>query len=517
VRQEREVQVEVAESREAESEATHEISNPNNELTVTYLLYELERRYFLSTVLQKVQPVILVAMDIPAPHEITEAWMLENAWILKRALLDDRIGDAFEYVENGSVSADSMDLEIKKANWNTQKRLVDSLETDLSGLLELRDRRRAEMIRLREQHDRVEAGDSSTGTDVARAVFSGGLSLLFGEDAGPDRAAILEAQRKSVEQALAYMGDQVDELQGKLARGQGALQQATQDYTNAVKNRERARTLIDQALLHFRQNILHYMHAIWDTTHHDQRFLELYHQEVDVLEPVERTCRLRAATDVERSADIPRVVRDGRDFVVECDPPRPPAPGESLPTRRRQLIEIAELDRPLGYKGNYIVFPLKECTYITDFMMQEFVDDYFGVRDPANETGYTTEELLQYAAELWHDPDAALTDEERDALRSLVLQKLTDGSGEQEMVVLPTGNLYMEAIKGEQALLEDFKLAHRGLDVLKAEEEVRQARLENLRRVARLTQIEPDLDQPTADKVVIVKGARDVSLPIEDE
>jgi hypothetical protein len=514
VRQEREVQVETTRLSEAESEATHELSNPNNELTVTYLLYELERRYFLSTYLHRVQPVVLVAMDIPAPHEITETWLLEHAWILKRALLDDGFLDAFGYLEAGSASADSMDIELKKANWTTQKGIVDRLESDLSGLLELRDRRRQEMIRLREMRERAAAGESDAD-DVASAIFSGGLSLLFGGSSTPDRSALLEAQRKSVEQNLEYMAQQIEDLQARLSRSQTALQQATEDYSGALKERERSRTLLNQLVLHVRQNILHYMHAIWDSTHPDQVFLELYHREVDVLEPVARTCRLREATPEERAADVPRVVRDGVDHVVVCDPPRLP-PGGSLPTRRRQLVEIADLERPLGYKGNYVMFPLKQCTYITDFMMQEFVDDYFGVRDPANPDGYRLDELLAYAARLWNDPDARLTDAERDALRALVLQKLTSSTVERDTVILPTGNLHMEALKGEQALLEDFKLAHRGLDVIKVEEEIRQARLENLRRVARLTETEPDLEQPTADKVIVVKGDGEVTVPVTD-
>ncbi len=516
VRQEREIHVERSESAESEAEATHEISNPNNEVTVTYLLYELERRYLLSTALQQVQPVVLVALDIPAPHEISETWMLEHAWILRRCLLDDRLQDGLAALEGGTITSDEMDVEIKKTNWTTQKRLVERLEADLGGLLELRELRRQRMISLREQVERAQAGESDAD-DVAAAIFSGGLSLLFGGGATPDRSELLEAQRKSVEQVLEYMDQQIEELQGQLSRAQAALQSATEEYSAALKRRERTMASVREMQLNFRQNILYYMHNIWDATDPDQRALSLQNVEVRILEPAMRTCRLRRATEEERAADMPRVLRDGVDHVVECEPPRAPRPGEALPTRTATLSEIADLDRPLGYKGNYIVFPLKECTYLTDLMLQEFIDDYFGVRDPDNPDGYSSEELLRYASELWHDPDVALTDEERAALRALVLRKLTDTRADRQVVVLPTGNLYMEALKGEQTLLEDFKLAHRGLDVIKVEEEIRQARLENLRRVARLTGTEPDLEQPTADRVVIVKGATDLSMPIGDE
>ena len=145
IRQEREVQVEFTESSEFSTSATHEINNPNNELTVTYLLYELERRYFITSRLHRVTPVIMVAMDIPGPHEITEAWVLEHAWILRRSLLDDSFLEAIDIIEGGTA-ADSLDVDIQQANWKTHKGLVDRLEASLQEVMSLRDQRRSEFV-----------------------------------------------------------------------------------------------------------------------------------------------------------------------------------------------------------------------------------------------------------------------------------------------------------------------------------------------------------------------------------
>src|SRR5690606_9409383 len=114
VRQERETTVEVSEEIGFESESTQKISNPNDEVTVTYLVYELERRYQVTHRLNKVTPVIMVAMDMPSPHEITEGWILEHAWIIRRVLLDDAFHSAIDIIENGRT-ADVVDIEVKKA------------------------------------------------------------------------------------------------------------------------------------------------------------------------------------------------------------------------------------------------------------------------------------------------------------------------------------------------------------------------------------------------------------------
>ncbi|NLD51229.1 MAG: hypothetical protein GX660_29180, partial [Clostridiaceae bacterium] len=207
---------------------------------------------------------------------------------------------------------------------------------------------------------------------------------------------------------------------------------------------------------------------------------------------------------------------DGVLYIVEIDPPTPPDASAALPTK--PLIEIADLNKPLGYKGNYIIFPLKRCSHITTFMSQEYIDDYFGVRDPGLQDGYTAEELLEYASAIWNDPEAALSDSERDALRLMVLRKLNGQDSSRETIIVPTGQLYMEALKGEQTLLEDFKLAHRSLDVIRAQEEIRELRLENLRYAQRLTSETPVLDEPSADKVIIVKGNSGViSIPAEGD
>ncbi|MEL7454084.1 MAG: hypothetical protein AAGJ50_12015, partial [Pseudomonadota bacterium] len=188
-----------------------------------------------------------------------------------------------------------------------------------------------------------------------------------------------------------------------------------------------------------------------------------------------------------------------------------PAPSEADP-RPRRLHEIADLDTPMGFKGNYMIFPMKECTYITDYMMQDFIDDYLGVRDPDQAGNFTTEELLKRAEEIWHD--ASVPTDQKQALRDLIQDRLTRARVEDETISVPTGQLFIEALKGEHALLEDFKLRHRMLDVMKVNEELCEMRLENIRRAARLVADTPDLGDPDVDKLISVSGASNINTEV---
>ena len=172
---------------------------------------------------------------------------------------------------------------------------------------------------------------------------------------------------------------------------------------------------------------------------------------------------------------------------------------------KKPLGSIAHVDQLLGFKGNYAIFPLKDCSHLTDYMMSEFVDDYLGVRDPANELGVTSDELLEYSREVWNT--GLLTDDEKSALGSLIVRTLSAPTHNTQEIVLPTGQIYMEALKGEQALLEDFKLAHRGMDVLKVQEEVRSDRIDNLRKAGRLIGDDANFDDPEIDKKIVVTGS----------
>jgi hypothetical protein len=67
-------------------------------------------------------------------------------------------------------------------------------------------------------------------------------------------------------------------------------------------------------------------------------------------------------------------------------------------------------------------------------------------------------------------------------------------------------------LTGANPLLEDFKMAHRAIDVLDAGENVREATLENIRRAARILQ--GDLSDPDVDAKYVIEGAGPVNIGV---
>src|SRR5260370_939707 len=118
--------------------ACWEISNPNNEITVTYLFYELQRRYQIHEFLYRARPVILVAQDVPSPDAIDEAWLVEQQWILARVLLDDSLRPSLDYLTSG-FAGDEASVAILKAQWQAQADLAHKLETQVNDFVANRD------------------------------------------------------------------------------------------------------------------------------------------------------------------------------------------------------------------------------------------------------------------------------------------------------------------------------------------------------------------------------------------
>jgi hypothetical protein len=93
----------------------------------------------------------------------------------------------------------------------------------------------------------------------------------------------------------------------------------------------------------------------------------------------------------------------------------------------------------------------------------------------------------------------------RNEFRDALIERLTSARKDNEKVVVPTTSLYIECLVGTHPLLEDFKLAHRALDVKKVQAEVRHAELENVRLAARAMRGK-DEDPDIEKKVVIESG-----------
>src|SRR6185436_2678145 len=77
-KQERSLEVNITNALDSQTEESGEISNPNDEITVTYLFYELQRRFRVSEEIYRLTPVVAVAQEVPTPNQIAEAWIVAN-------------------------------------------------------------------------------------------------------------------------------------------------------------------------------------------------------------------------------------------------------------------------------------------------------------------------------------------------------------------------------------------------------------------------------------------------------
>ena len=89
-RMKRDTKVTVSTESETTFEDTRasEITNPNDELGITYLYYRLQLRYWVTMEMAEVQSVVFVPQPVPAWRDVTEAWVREHADAILRVLLD---------------------------------------------------------------------------------------------------------------------------------------------------------------------------------------------------------------------------------------------------------------------------------------------------------------------------------------------------------------------------------------------------------------------------------------------
>ncbi|MCO5963688.1 hypothetical protein [Sinorhizobium meliloti] len=506
LRSERSWSIETKDVFEDESTNTSEISNPNDELTVTYLFYELERRYRLTEHLHHLTPVVLVAMEVPNPgRKAIDRVLLVNSWIINRVILDDRYRAPLEYLCN-KIVGDELGLfqmgqnvsEIRAAVAQL-KQMHRNMEADIKA-------REWELNRAVKTRAAKIAGNSSEG--VLESAFEWVTGQ--GDEEDIESARILEDMYKeNYEKAVRQEKD----LRMRLDAETSTLNAASQAYAKAYAEHMNRRMEVAGLRAHFKENILYYMQAIWSFTFPDQLFFQLYKVKAPKIEAPGRTYALSEPGEIPLSVHAPP-----GSIVLEVTP----SPGMQAPVSVTEdavtLAEIADLDRPLGFKGNYIIFPLKVSNPLTDLMMTPYIDSELGLRDPDELGGWSPEDFAEYARCL-------VKAHRENGMSEADLKKLEDKLEDQyrkivsspyrvsDEIVVPTESLFIEALPGEHALLENFKLEHRQLDVEKAREEARKLKLESLRYAARI--LTERYEDPEIDRKTLITGQAGIVVPPE--
>ncbi len=498
-KQQHRLEVETSTSEEHEFTDSGEISNPNDEITVTYLFYELQRQYEVREQIHRLTPVIMVANEVPEPHEIDEDWLIAHHWILRRVILDDVYLPALDYVTTSFVG-DEMALEVMWTNLQRQARLVDDAAEHMNNKSKLAQSAFDELKRLTGLIEDTSHAQHFANVNLAAAFGPFALVGLLGND---NDAA--EKREEVAKIAIERADKDEQEASARLSREVTALQKAIDQYTSALREHLDRQTAVTALRIHIKENILCYMHAIWDYECGDQRYFRLYNVEVPWVEIEDHANRLSTRVHGKYAINLA-----GRDDLIHLE-------GEiSLSHTRivsRKLSQVADLDNLLGYKGNYMIFPVKEPNHLHWYMMQDYIDPQTGgLRDPDEYANYTTEDLLDYACCL-KKTGLDEFDDRLDRILDLLKERKATPRKESELIVVPTDSLYIEALPGKHPILEDFKLVHRAIDVKKVQAEVRREELENVRLAARL--LEEEREDPDIDKKIVIEGGDDIIVPPE--
>jgi hypothetical protein len=482
-------------SREDEVTSSSEIRNPNDELTVTYLFYELQRRYLVSESLHRATPVILVANDVPAPHEIDEAWLVRYDWILKRVILDNSFLPALAYLGSEFAGREAA-LIILEMEVQHQKNLVDQLSRQVQLANSAIDAAtagvtNAEAWSLNDQRNQEYSAFVKSFFDPLGLSKAGSL-----DDGNSDRARI-DFANEALQRAQAKVNDLNSQMRTELT----ALQTAVDKYTTAATRHYAMEAQIDRLRLHVKDNIIYYMQAIWSHEPADQRYFRLYNLDVPVFES-NATVTAVAGAQAERSGSAKTILSaaDTNHKTVTVKLPKP-----ALSDDIRKLHQVADIDSLIGFKGNYMIFPLADFdNYMAWYLIHNYVelDPTAGlvVSDPDPDSDATPADL-EAAMEAIHAQDPASFAANETGFEEVMLRLLSDQA--EQMVIVPSDQLYIEALPGTHPILEDFKLIHRALDVKKVQAEVRHAELENLRLAARLANGE--YGDPDIEKKIIVE------------
>jgi hypothetical protein len=464
---------------------------------VTYAFWELQRQFRITEAIHSITPVILVANDVPAPHEIDDAWLVEHDWILGRVILDDSFRPALDYLRTSFVGAE-INIRLLTQNLTSSRQLVQDLKAEIQGQDKFLAARELD---IKTAMDRLTAQQKmDAGFNLVKGIFDP-AGITGKADPG---AADAEQTRVDYAKAARDLAERERErLMGRLDLAVSALQGAVDKLSVAIREHYDNLTQVDRLRVHVKDNILYYMQAIWSHEPPDQRFFRLY--EVPILQPEPRTSGVTVPVTTTSADDLYKLL-EGTGKTAKL-----PMPAMDFVSRK--LVDVADLDDPLGYKGNYTIFPLRQNNVVTLHMMQDYLElsDELRLRDPDAFSDLTVQDIGEFAKCL-RAKDSEAYGRVLPKIRDELIERYTAGEAADDLVVVPTNSLYIDAIVGTHPLLEDFKLIHRALDVKKVQADVRHQELENIRLSARA--LKGNEDDPDIDRSIVVTSRRPTTVTV---
>jgi hypothetical protein len=522
IKSERKTEILTEETFEEEVTQSGVIRNPNNQITCTYLFYELQRRIGIEEKLHGLQSVVLVAQEVPAASELTHAWLIRHDWILSRVLLDPSYAPALGYVSTTLISDDVALREMREGLFR-QRKLVEELKQDLADRRVLAGLRYAALQKQIERTAESSEGGGGLfggivggiggivgGVPVVGDIVEGALDMVTGAGEVSQADQLREGAARD-----AYEREQREEqdLASRVMSATSTLEAMQRDYTERLSRYLSQLGQVHRLIDHIWQNILYYMQAIWAHQPHDHLYLRLKDVPVPVFEKDKsRTIKVNPAV-LDAAADLSAIDTKWVHATRRLGVKQPPV-SEADKIKTVPLSQVADLYRPLGAWCNYLVFPMFEANPITELMMEPYVklaEGEYGVSDPDPIGNMTLDEFADYVCCLkkhYEEKDRPEEFEKRKPELREALKKLLQASRREEDIVIPCEDgLYIEALPGAHSVMEQFKQLHRIIDVKSAQADLRGKELNNIRRAEMILQ--EDLADPDIESVknVYYRGA----------
>jgi hypothetical protein len=434
---------------------------------------------------------------VPSPDQITEAWVIAHDWIINRALLDDSFRHSLQYLAQKNVGDDFAIRELRK-NLRQQRTLLNQLQLEFSKLKQDVNNKYAAMER---------AVDNRINEEHNKRFYRWHWWFFEDKPDNPPDPEMAKALEQAATDEHKYAVEKAEKLSLAVQREVNALHQMTTDYNNVMRNHLDTMTQTRRLITHIKENILYYMQAIWSMEPPDQRFMRLFKVKVPSFEAT------RTLIIEDKNLDPGELDEDDL-FSAFREPGHVMHhawlhgkinrdENNQLIIEYKDLVEVADLDTMLGFKGNYMIFPLKQHNALTEMMAAPFIDQSFGAMDPDQLSNVNLTEFSQYICCL-HKEDPEKFEKLKPVLHKWLSQLLSDPLRNGDEIIVPTDSLFIEMLPSDKSLLEDFKLKHREWDVYKVQAEVRRIELENIRYAARL--LKEKMGDPDIDKKIIVEG-----------
>jgi hypothetical protein len=105
-----------------------EISNPNDDIAITYVYSKLQQQFELFTTLNEVSNVVFVPEKIPSVKDIQIDWIRRYDWIIAKNLLDDSFQSDLTAVLNDNLDGDSYESDFDVSHFkDVSKKAKDAL------------------------------------------------------------------------------------------------------------------------------------------------------------------------------------------------------------------------------------------------------------------------------------------------------------------------------------------------------------------------------------------------------